>query len=219
MLLNDLRHGSPGPLQQDIRRCSIHFRPESGTELADSCRCSPASRNQSQKIRTQPLWLATVSAHELHDGLIHLASFEQFHCRNLQAIVEDGLGVDTHGSRNLTLHIRHVAKIGSPSHELVFVVDGKKHNHVVQMRNSAFDLVDIVGDEHISFLDLVHFLLVHLVRPDFHKLPDKTSKLAHEHLALGVGDDVKLILLLTNRRRHGTSQHQCIHLRANGSQG
>ena len=79
------------------------------------------------------------------------------------------------------------------------------------MADRPLDLVGVVGNKHVAFFNGAI--------PDFQKLGDKATELAHQHLALAVRDHIEFVLLLPNGRGHATPEHHHIHLAADGGQG
>lgn len=92
--------------------------------------------------------------------------------------------------------------------------DGEEDDNVVEVGDGAFDLVDVVcprsmcqqkrilwGAKLESKVNLHEDVtLFDGAFPGLQKGRDKTPKLPHKHLSFGVGDDVELILLLSDRR-------------------
>lgn len=107
MFLNQLSHRTPRPLQQDVRGSRIDLRTKARTELANASSGCAARGDESEEVGSQPVGLPGVAAHEFDDGLVHAAALEEFHGGDLEAIVEDRLGVDGHGARDLALNIGH----------------------------------------------------------------------------------------------------------------
>lgn len=93
--------------------------------------------------------------------------------------------------------VRWPAKVGCPSDYLVLEVDGEEDDDIVEMRDSAVDLVNVVGYEHIAFFDGTF--------PAVQELRYERSRLPYQHFAGCIGDDVEFVLLLTNGRTHSAA--------------
>lgn len=131
MLFNDLADGRPGPLQQDVRTGGVHLGAESSTQLTHSRGSCATGRDEREQVRAQPFGLAGVAAHELDERAVHLAGFEELHGGDLEAIVKDGLCVDGHTSGDLTLDVSHVAEVGCPADEFMFVENGEQDDDLL----------------------------------------------------------------------------------------
>lgn len=92
--------------------------------------------------------------------------------------------------------------------------DGEEDDYIVEVGDGAFDLVDVVcprslcqkkrilcGAKVESKVNLHEDItLFDGTFPGLQKGRDETPELPHKHLPFWVGDDVELILLLSDRR-------------------
>lgn len=176
----------------------------------DARGCGAACGDEGDEVGLEPFWLSRVAEeHGRETGIVH-ALFVQFDNGDLEAVFEDCGRVDAHGARDFALDVGQVAEICSPADELVVVVYGEEDDDVVEMGDGAVDLIDIVCDEDVAF--------VNRALPALQELCDEAAELADEHLTPCVCDDVEFVLLVADRGTHGAAQHQRVHLAANRAQ-
>ena len=139
MVFNQLANRRPCPLKQDIRRRCVDLGAEAGAELADAGRRRTAGRDEREEVGADPVRLAAVAAEKLDYRFVHFAPFEELHCWDLEAIVEDGLGVDAHGAGDLALDILYAHEIVSASIDLNIDSRGEwlTYGHVPKIRRPS----------------------------------------------------------------------------------
>ena len=86
-----------------------------------------------------------------------------------------------------------------------------EHQPVRQVGDRGVAHIGIVGEDHVPLFDLAVV--------DLQEGADKRAELAHDHLALDVGDHREAVPLFANTRGHGGAEQYRIHFLPGVAQG
>ena len=154
---------------------------------------------------------AAVVQDHLEQVVLQHAALEDLDRRDRDALLVDRAGVGRQRARHLAADVGHVTEHRRPGDEAAVLEDRHQHQPVVGVADRAVDRVRVGGQEDVALLDRAVVAL--------QEAPDERAELADDHLAVEVGDQRELVVLLADARRHGRAEQHRVHLVAGVAQG
>ena len=208
--LDELFHGAVIACQEFLAGGKQHVIAEAVCHLDDaSCR-HPARSDQCIEIRPAPLGRTHLMQDEIDQILVVNSALIDLHRWDSHTLLVDGRRVDGHRARNHAADVRLMPEHGGVREEAPLLEHRQQHQPIVAMTDGAGHRVRIGQQDHVA--------VFHRAVVAVEKRADVGTELAHDHSALGVGDQRKCVALFADARRHGGPHQSRIHLHSSIAQ-
>ena len=210
-LADELAHGALVALEHGVHRRIEHVVAEARRDLDAADRGRAQRRGDGVEVREVPGGQAAVVQDHLEQVVLHHPGLDDLDRRDRDALLVDRAGIRRQRARHLAAHVRHVTEHGGPRDDAAVLVDRHQHEPVVLVADRAVDRVRVVGQEDVA---LLHGAVVTL-----QEAVDERAELADDHLAVEVGDQRELVVLLADAGRHGRAEQHRVHFETGVAQG
>ena len=191
-------------LQQRVEGGDVGVGAEAPAHLLDPAGGGAAGRHQAAEVGAVPVRHPHLVEDDVQRVLVELPGAVEPEGRDHHALLEDGARVGGHGARRLAADVGHVPEHRGPADHPTLDVDRQHHQPVVGVTDRGAAGVGVGGEQHVTLADVA--------LEAGEEVGDGQPELPDHHLALGVGDQRELVVLLADTGRQRGAEQHLVHL-------